>query len=76
MKNKKVSIFFLIIGVGSLVVFLDTFWSKQNERFTFLSFVTTKEINLCIFFILAVFFIYRGLKINLKNKNYEKNGKL
>lgn len=62
MELKKMRIIILFAGVIYLGLFIDTILSKQSDKFKFLSFETSKEINLTIFFILSVFLIYKGFK--------------
>jgi hypothetical protein len=62
MKPKKISTILFIVGIIYLVLFFDTLLSKQSESFKFLSIETSKEINLTIFLILAIFLIYTSFK--------------
>jgi hypothetical protein len=62
MEFKKKGIILFIAGIIYLVLFFDTLLSKQSESFKLLSIETSKEINLIIFFILAIFLIYAGFK--------------
>jgi len=62
MELKKMRIIVLFAGIIYLGLFIDTVMSKQNDNFKFLSFETSKEINLTIFLILSIFLIYTGFK--------------
>ncbi len=65
-KYKFLKGLFLVIGIMNVISFFDTLLAKESEAFHFLSFSTSKTINLIIYLVLAVILFAAALRIKSK----------
>lgn len=66
MNYKKYVNFYLLLGIGCFIVFIDTLFDDADEKYSFFWIQTNKSINLIILLILAVILISHGIKVKSK----------
>ena len=66
MKYSKYFNLYMVLGIGNLVLFFETLFSKKLDDYYFFSIHTSRKINLIIFLSLALILIIGGVKSKLK----------
>ena len=69
--NMKIWVYlFLLVGMGNLIMMIDTILSEPDQNFSVFSIHTGKWINVAYYGAIALFLIYLGFNENKKmNQN-------
>ena len=72
--NEFLVYLFLFVGIGNLLMMIDTLLTDKDEAYHLFSYTTSKAFNASFYALVTVFLIYAGMLQHRKNtkKNEEK----
>jgi len=69
-KNLKLWVFlFLLVGIGNLLMMIDTLLTDGDQIYSIFSIQTNKAINVAFYALISCFLIYAGIHQNKRLKN-------